>query len=261
MRDYSKVSGTFWTGKTGKSIRGDSNAQIVAMYLMTSPHANMIGVFYCPIGYIHLDTGLSIEGASKGLQRLIEGGFCTIDSDSDMVYVHEMATYQIGDSLKPTDNRVKDIQKQYDNLSESLIKQGFFDKYSKAFCLNNLDKLASPLEAPSKPETGTEAGTEEILGEEKQLPPIPKKQIGKLLPKDWVLPKAWGEWAMNEKPTFTKEQIRVIAETFKDHWLANSNQSNSKKADWEATWRNWVRRQPAPSEVKKQDGLNGMKVI
>ncbi|HEY0268071.1 MAG TPA: hypothetical protein VGC12_02435, partial [Methyloradius sp.] len=62
MRDYSKVSGAFWTGKTGKSIRRDMETQIVAMYLMTSPHANMIGVFSLPVGYIQIDTGLTFEG-------------------------------------------------------------------------------------------------------------------------------------------------------------------------------------------------------
>ena len=45
MRDYSKVSAQFWVGKTGRALSGDMQTQVVAMYLMTSPHANMIGVF------------------------------------------------------------------------------------------------------------------------------------------------------------------------------------------------------------------------
>ena len=75
---------------------------------------------------------------------------------------------------------------------------------------------------------------------EKTLAP---KQTGKSLPKDWVLPKTWGEWALSERPEFTKEQIRKISESFKDHWLSTANQAKSKRADWEATWRNWVRNQ------------------
>lgn len=160
MRDYSKVSGSFWTRGTGKSLRGDMETQIVALYLMTSPHANMIGVFNMPLGYIQIDTGLSIEGALKGLKKLVQGGFCTYDEQNEIVFVHEMATYQIGEELKPADNRVKDIQKQYDNLPASLIKQGFFTKYAKAFCLVKTEKTTSPSKAPSKPEAGTEAGTE-----------------------------------------------------------------------------------------------------
>ena len=159
MRDYSKVSGQFWTGKTGKSLRGDMQSQVVAMYLMTSPHSNMIGVFHCPPIYISHETGSTLEGAIKALHRLSEGGFCTYDDDSEMVWVHEMAKFQIGESLKPTDNRVKDIQKQYSNLAESRIKIEFFKKYGKAFCLTKNKPLESPFEAPPKPEAGTEAGT------------------------------------------------------------------------------------------------------
>jgi len=151
MRDYSKVSGQFWTGKTGRSMRGDMQTQIVAMYLMTSPHANMIGVFHCPIIYIAHETGSPLEGALKGLQNLVEGGFCTYDHDSETVWVHEMAKFQIGSELKATDNRVKDIQKQFEMLPQSLIKQGFQEKYGDVYHLSKEEENVSPSEAPSKP--------------------------------------------------------------------------------------------------------------
>ena len=151
MRDYSKVSGQFWTGKTGRSIRGDMQTQIVALYLMTSPHANMIGVFHCPLIYIAHETGSPLEGALKGLQRLIEGGFCTYCEESETVWVHEMAKFQIGNGLKATDNRVKDVQKQFQALPEGRIKQGFQEKYGDLFHLGREGENTSPLEAPSKP--------------------------------------------------------------------------------------------------------------
>ena len=162
MRDYSKVSSVFWTGKTGKSLRGDMQAQVIAMYLLTSPHANMIGVFRCPIIYMAHETGSPIEGASKGLQTLVEGGFCSYDEDEELVWVHNMAKHQIGDELAAADKRVKSIQKQYENLPECRIKQGFYEKYKAAFNLvkngKNTKPLPSPSEAPSKPETGTGTG-------------------------------------------------------------------------------------------------------
>jgi len=66
---------------------------------------------------------------------------------------------------------------------------------------------------------------------------------GTRLPADWLLPKSWGDWALAERPEFNEDQIRKIAELFKDHWIANANQAKAKKSDWEATWRNWVRNQ------------------
>lgn len=80
----------------------------------------------------------------------------------------------------------------------------------------------------------------------------PKKQNGTALPKDWVLPNAWGKWAI-ENSTMNAQQIRAEAEKFKDHWHANANQAKAKKADWEATWRNWIRNSsPQKSMTKTQ---------
>jgi uncharacterized protein YdaU (DUF1376 family) len=73
----------------------------------------------------------------------------------------------------------------------------------------------------------------------------PKK--GTALTDDWLLPKAWGEWAMAERPDFTYEQVKKMSEAFKDHWVSTANQAKSKRADWLATWRNWVRNQKQAS--------------
>jgi len=151
MRDYGKVSSQFWTGKTGKSLRGDAEAQLLALYLMTSPHSNMIGVYHCPIMYMAYETGMTIEGASKALQSLIEAGFCTFDEDDEVVWVHALLAHQTGCGLSPKDNRVKSVQKQFAGISQHLIKQGFFEKYKKDFYLGDWPENTSPLQAPSKP--------------------------------------------------------------------------------------------------------------
>ena len=141
--DYAKISSKFWSGSTGRAIRGDTNAQIVALYLLTSPHANGIGVFHCPPLYISYETGIPLEGALKGLERLSEVGFLTLDKGSEWVWIHEMLSYHMGDDLKPNDNRIKHIIKLYHNIPESLIKSSFYEKYKEKYLLN--------LEAPLKP--------------------------------------------------------------------------------------------------------------
>ena len=54
---------------------------------------------------------------------------------------------------------------------------------------------------------------------------------------EWVLPKAWGEWAIAEYPHWTPETVRSIAEQFADHQWSKAATS----ADWPATWRKWCR--------------------
>lgn len=166
MRDYGKVSPQFWVGATGRKLRGNVEAQLVALYLMTSPHANMIGVFYCPIDYIAKETGLTLEGASKGLQSLIEADFCTFEADSEYVFVHQFAANQVGEELKPSDKRVQGVMNELAKVPKGQCWQAFRARYAVPYNLpidgQKAKPLPSPSDAPSKPETeaGTEAGTD-----------------------------------------------------------------------------------------------------
>ncbi len=67
---------------------------------------------------------------------------------------------------------------------------------------------------------------------------------GSRLPKEWHLPKAWGEWALAEHPTWTPDHVRRVAEKFRDHWIGKAGK-DGRKSDWLATWRNWVRNESA----------------
>ncbi len=68
---------------------------------------------------------------------------------------------------------------------------------------------------------------------------------GDRLPKEWKLPKAWGEWALVERPDWTADYCRSVAASFADHWHAKTGK-DATKLDWEATWRNWVRAERRP---------------
>lgn len=62
---------------------------------------------------------------------------------------------------------------------------------------------------------------------------------GTRLPADWVLSAELGNWAMAEG--LTREQVIREAETFRDYWIAKPG-AGGRKADWDATWRNWIRK-------------------
>lgn len=159
MRDYSVVTPAFWIGETGKLLRGDANAQVLAFYLMSSPHSTMTGVFHCPVLYMAHETGMGMEGASKALARLLEVGFCEYDEASETIFVIKMASFQIAESLKPGDNRIAGLKKELSKMAVPLLKARFLAIYSVAFCLGEVaqetGKKASPSEAPPKPRTGT----------------------------------------------------------------------------------------------------------
>jgi len=81
-------------------------------------------------------------------------------------------------------------------------------------------------ESGDKNDTGTGTGTN-LKTEDTHTPLAP----------EWVLPKAWGEWAIAEYPHWTPETVRSIAEQFADHQWSKAGTS----ADWPATWRKWCR--------------------
>lgn len=198
MRDYGVVSPRFWIGSTGKTLRGNAPAQVLALYLMTSPHANMIGVFHCPLIYMAHETGLSMEGASKALQSLIEAKFCTYEEYSETVFVHRMAAFQIGDQLSEQDKRCKGVEREWNNIPSAQLRQAFFAIYSGAFHLPKQAKKTRGTEAPSKALRSQEQ--EQDQEQDQETPPAPQgerferfwsaypKKVGKDAARRW-----WGK--------------------------------------------------------------------
>ena len=77
--------------------------------------------------------------------------------------------------------------------------------------------------------------------EEEKTEEAPSAQSprGTALPKDWELPGDWRTWAEGARPDV---DVLTVADSFRDYWVAKPGK-DGRKADWLATWRNWVRNQ------------------
>lgn len=71
--------------------------------------------------------------------------------------------------------------------------------------------------------------------------PSGDKAKGTRLDSSWQLPKAWGEWVLQNLVGWTVETIRQQADMFRDYWSAQPG-AKGRKTDWLATWRNWMRK-------------------
>lgn len=239
MRDYAIVSPHFWRGETGRSIRGRRPTQILALYLLTCPSSNMLGMYYLPICTITHETGLTDEevvqgfmdlakfspthqyspvdnfqnqsineapskplqspfqGPPKPLLRGIEGvsegltrSFAVYDLPSEYVFLPKMLAYQVGESLKPGDNRIKWIKKELKKLQKCPFYPLFMELYAEKFQLNQTvykpvrkspkKPLQRPLQAPSKPlrSQDQDQDQEQDKNKEKEPPPAPLLQSG-----------------------------------------------------------------------------------
>jgi hypothetical protein len=87
-------------------------------------------------------------------------------------------------------------------------------------------------------ETETETETER----EKEGETEKKTQRGTRLPADCLLPPEWADFCKHQRPDLVPRQV---FDEFRDYWIAQPGQKGVK-TDWDATWRNWVRRQNAP---------------
>lgn len=149
MRDYSKIRPSFWTRGTGKRLRGDANAQVIAAYLMTGPQGHMTGVYYCPLPTLVHETGVPLEGVAKALARVSAEDFAHFDEECDLVWVPNMAREQIGDSLKPRDNIIRAICKHLATIGNHPFCLDFVERYRDQYSLPK-DLAHAPLQGPSQ---------------------------------------------------------------------------------------------------------------
>lgn len=196
MREYGKVAPQFWTGDTGRQIRKyGRDCQVVAFYLLTCPSANMIGLYYLPLPVLMHEVGITKEGASKALRRLSEALFATYDEASEHVFVHEMASFQIGEPLAENDNRVKGIIREWQTMRKTPFYKDFHQRYAESFHLPS----PSPFEAPCKPLRSQEQEQEQ----EQDIPPkSPKGEVAIEVPLELDTPeflKAWRDWEAHRK--------------------------------------------------------------
>lgn len=136
MREYAKISPNFWTGETGKDIKDlGKEARILAFYLMTSPHSNMLGLYHLPFEYIKTDTGLSVDEIHESFSLLGEINFCAYDFENEFAWVFEMGFHQVADKLSGKDKRIPHVKKLYSELGKNRFLGDFFDKYGACFCI------------------------------------------------------------------------------------------------------------------------------
>lgn len=99
--------------------------------------------------------------------------------------------------------------------------------------------------------TGSTHATQTVIEPSKNRQREMRSAKGSRLPANWSLPDDWKTWALQTRPDWAAEQCSKAAETFADYWRAKPGK-DGVKADWLATWRNWVRRERVDSSKQHQ---------
>jgi uncharacterized protein YdaU (DUF1376 family) len=85
-----------------------------------------------------------------------------------------------------------------------------------------------------------------------------KSNRGTRLSPDFVCPKEWIDFCFTKRPDL---DFQDTFDQFKDYWCSVPG-DKANKTDWQAAWRNWVRRQNAPKNTQiSSTGQMNKKVI
>ena len=162
MRDYGKVFTSFWTSETTRSLTEDGRH--LALYLLSSPHTNMIGAFRIPDGYVSEDLQWGLERVNKGFQNLQKEGFATRCETTKWVVIHNFLDWneienpnQAKGAIRLLD-QVPETLKPKPDIARALLNQ------SANFKTEPMEGFYNRLETLSKPGTGTGTGTGELPG-------------------------------------------------------------------------------------------------
>ncbi|WP_457489211.1 hypothetical protein, partial [Tardiphaga sp. P5_C10] len=189
--------------------------------------------------------------ASKGLTKLCELGFCTVDPDTETVWVHEMAHYQIGPELKGADKRIKHVRRFFDDIENAHIKRAFFAKYGAAYQLPEppvSTEAASPIEGASKPHPSpieaTITITDTITSTPHPSDEGPKPKSKTRAKRKTPVPEGQELDTLREIFLLHAQAKRIpapMAADECDRFLDHHRKQGSTFADWDAAGRNWLR--------------------
>lgn len=146
-QDYARVTPAFWTGSTGRALRGHPHAQVAAAYLITCRSATPIGIFNLALPTMQHETGLSPAKLRSALELLEREGFAFYDEAREEVWVPERARTQIAPELERNDNRWRFVQAWLKDVDSSPFASAFRRKYAICYHLEAAETAETAVQA------------------------------------------------------------------------------------------------------------------
>lgn len=181
-------------------------------------------------------SGCTLPAFKKAIETLVDDGKVEV---SDAGIWSEKCDKHIAQRRERSDSAKAAAGKRWEKIKEKQRKTD-----------------ANAMRTQCQPEPEPEIEKEEPNGSSKKSGSGSSKGKGTRLPYNWHLPMAWGEWAVAEG--MDEFSVRREGDRFADYWHGLSG-ARGVKRDWQATWRNWIRkalddRRPKSKAGKPQEG-------
>jgi hypothetical protein len=149
MRIYGSIQTCFWENPESQKL--SDQGKLLATYLFTGPHSNMIGCFRLPAGYIIEDLNWDTLKVKEAFQELSESNFITRDEVTGWLLINNFLKWNPIQNPK----QAKGVQKLFDAIPSKshLIKSVIhsllsFGKYFEAGFVDRLYTLESDFGNP-----------------------------------------------------------------------------------------------------------------
>ncbi|MGO0309828.1 hypothetical protein ACTL6P_25195 [Endozoicomonas acroporae] len=118
MKDFGKVSGQFWISDDIQSL--SDKAKLLALYLLTTGHGNLIGIFRMPKGYIAADLNWEEPSVERAIAELTASGFLLASDQCQYICIPQFMEHNPVDNITQIDARLKLLVKLPQILLEEL---------------------------------------------------------------------------------------------------------------------------------------------
>lgn len=114
MRQYGSIQTKFWSSTDIYHV--SDQAKLLALYLLCSPHSNMLGCFRLPIAYVAEDLNWDCETATRAINELANLNFLTYETSCSWVQITNFLKYHPIENP----NQGKSIAKLYNEVPKNL---------------------------------------------------------------------------------------------------------------------------------------------
>ena len=237
----------------------------LALYLLTSPHSNILGCFHLPIGYVCEDLKWAPERVAEGFVELFDKGFATHDKATKWVVLHAYLKWN------PIENPNQGISagRLFEQIPDrSTVKPALaaalreFAKHFPRSILDDFETVGERLPKPFRNQEQEQEQEHQQEQEQEEVSAATKKSVlaktkssasGSRLPADWKPAPADIEYCKTQRPDLLPS---LVATNFYDYWISKAG-AGGRKTDWSATWRMWVRKESAATAGRPATGVLG----
>lgn len=175
---YSKIDALFWSDEKTRAMSPD--ARYIVLYLLTSPHRNILGCYHLPKLYIMADTKLSQNKFNAAWKEVQKSGMVKYDEASEMILVCNFIKYNPLENPNQVKGAISKLKELPETPFFAEIAEILSNESSKADLRELINALyeRSGMDMQAVAERVSERVTERVKGTvtERDLQSVPNKE-------------------------------------------------------------------------------------